>query len=135
MGLRISKAFGVVVDDVVDDGDSGLLLVRGQGGRQFRLREADGSTATVWHIDQLEAAAAHRAPVVPTRMLELLRVAIEAFHADPDTGDVNADVRLIPDVRMADQGGQLAFRHAEHDDRRGRHATVASCARTPCSRA
>lgn len=39
MGLRISEAFGVLVDDVVDLGDSGLLLVRGQGGRDFRVRD------------------------------------------------------------------------------------------------
>jgi hypothetical protein len=32
MGLRISEAFGVLVDDLIDLGDSGLLFVRGQGG-------------------------------------------------------------------------------------------------------
>lgn len=112
MGLRISEAFGVLVDDVIDHGDTGVLLVRGQGGRAFRVREGDGSIATVWHTDQLKTAAAHRALVVPARMLELLRVAIEAFHTDPDTGDPNVNARLIPGLRAADQAGQLAFRHA-----------------------
>jgi site-specific recombinase XerC len=87
MGLRISEAFGVLVDDVVDLGDTGLLHVRGQGGRQFRVREADGGIVTVWHTDQVKTAAARRALVVPARMLELLQVAIGAFHTDPDTGD------------------------------------------------
>ena len=112
MGLRISEAFGVLVDDVIDHGDTGVLLVRGQGGRTFRVREADGSIATVWHTDQLKTAAAHRALVVPARMLELLRVAIEAFHTDPDTGDTDVNARLIPGLRAADQAGQLAFRQA-----------------------
>lgn len=110
MGLRISEAFGVLVDDVIDYGDTGLLLVRGQGGRTFRVREPDGEVATVWHTEQLKTAAAHRALVIPGRMLELLRVAIEAFHTDPDTGDAHVEARLIPGLRAADQGGQLAFR-------------------------
>ncbi len=112
MGLRISEAFGVLVDDVIDHGDTGLLLVRGQGGRSFRVREPDGQVATVWHTEQLKTAAAHRALVIPGRMLHLLRVAIEAFHTDPDSGDTHVDSRLIPGLRAADQGGQLAFRQA-----------------------
>lgn len=112
MGLRISEAFGVLVDDVIDHGDTGLLLVRGQGGRSFRVREPDGQVATVWHTEQLKTAAAHRALVIPGRMLQLLRVAIEAFHTDPDSGDTHVDSRLIPGLRAADQGGQLAFRQA-----------------------
>ena len=35
MGLRISEAFGILVGDVVDLGDTGLLAVQGQGGRTF----------------------------------------------------------------------------------------------------
>jgi len=38
MGLRISVAFGVLVDDVIDHADFGMLLVHGQGGRAFRVR-------------------------------------------------------------------------------------------------
>ena len=112
MGLRISEAFGVVVDDVIDNGDTGLLLVRGQGGRNFRVRDSDGSIVTVGHTERLKTAAAHRTLVIPGRMLELLRVAIDAFHTDPDTGDTHVDARLIPGPRAADQGGQLAFRQA-----------------------
>jgi integrase len=115
MGLRISEAFGVLVDDVIDvidDGDTGLLLVRGQGGRTFRVRDADGTIATVWHTERLKTAAAYRALVIPARMLELLRVAIEAFHTDADTGDARPEARLIPGLRAADQAGQLAFRQA-----------------------
>lgn len=112
MGLRISEAFGLLVDDVIDHGDTGLLLVHGQGGRAFRVREPDGSIATVWHTEQLKTAAAHRALVIPTRMLELLRVAIEAFHTDSDTGDPRPVAPLVPGLRVADRAGQLAFRQA-----------------------
>lgn len=112
MGLRISEAFGMLVDDVIDHGDTGLLLVRGQGGRNFRVRGSDGSIVTVGHTEQLKTAAAHRALVLPARMLELLRVSIEAFHADADTGDVRPDARLIPGLRKADLSGQLSFRQA-----------------------
>lgn len=42
MALRLSEAFGVLVDDVVDLGGTGLLLVRGQGGRLFRVRDDRG---------------------------------------------------------------------------------------------
>ena len=36
MGLRISEAFGVLVGDVVDLGDTGMLAVQGQGGRDLQ---------------------------------------------------------------------------------------------------
>ena len=39
MGLRISEAFGILVGDVVDLGDTGLLAVQGQGGRTFAVRD------------------------------------------------------------------------------------------------
>ena len=76
------------------------------------MREPDGEVATIWHTEQLKTAAAHRALVIPGRMLELLRVAIDAFHTDPDTGDAHMEARLIPGLRAVDQGGLLAFRQA-----------------------
>ena len=49
MGLRISEAFGVLVDDVIDLGDIGLLVVHGQGGRYFRVRDDHGRVVKVSH--------------------------------------------------------------------------------------
>ena len=43
MGLRISEAFGVLVGDVVDLGDVGMLAVQGQGGRTFNVRDDHGT--------------------------------------------------------------------------------------------
>ena len=45
-------------------------------------------------------------------MLELLRVSIEAFHTDADTGDLRPDATVIPGLRKADLSGQLSFRLA-----------------------
>lgn len=115
MGLRISEAFGVLVDDLIDQGDSGLLLVRGQGGRDFRVRDAHGRVVTVSHKERTKTEAGTRVLVVPMSMLALLRVAVEAFHTDPDTGDAAATSRLVPGLRATDESGQLSFRMAfEH---------------------
>jgi transposase len=45
-------------------------------------------------------------------MLDLLRVAVEAFHTDPETGDPYETSRLVPGLRAADESGQLSFRMA-----------------------
>jgi hypothetical protein len=112
MGLRISEAFGLLVDDVVDLGDSGLLLVRGQGGRDFRVRDDDGRIVVVQHKERTKTEAGLRVLVLPSIMLELLRVAVEAFHTDPETDEVDETSRLVPGLQTADQSGQLSFREA-----------------------
>jgi hypothetical protein len=112
MGLRISEAFGVLVDDVIDHGDSGLLLVRGQGGRLFRVRDDDGRVVTVAYKETVKTEAASLVLVVPSIMMELLQVAAGAFHTDPETGDADEMARLVPGLRMEDESGQLGFREA-----------------------
>jgi hypothetical protein len=42
-------------------------------------------------------------------MMDLLRVAIEAFHTIPDTGTVNPAARLVPGIQRADRGGQFGY--------------------------
>jgi integrase len=112
MGLRISEAFGILVDDVIDLGDAGRLLVRGQGGRPFKVRDAQGAVVAVTHKERLKTEAASRALVLPPTMLALLRVTVEAFHTDPETGEIDETSRLVPGLRTADQSGQLSFREA-----------------------
>jgi integrase len=112
MGLRISEAFGVLVDDVIDLGDTGLLLVRGQGGRPFRIRDDHGREVTVTHKETTKTEASSRVLVVPSAMMELLRVVLEAFHTDPDTGDAEETARLVPGLHRGDESGQLGFREA-----------------------
>ena len=109
MGLRISEAYGIVVSDVVDLGGIGMLAVQGQGGRTFNVRDDHGKIVAVPHKQTTKTAAGSRVLVVPEKMMELFRVAIEAFHADPDTGEVDASARLVPGIREIDRAGQAAY--------------------------
>jgi integrase len=112
MGLRISEAFGLLVDDVIDLGDTGLLLVRGEGGKPFRVRDDEGRVVSVQYKERTKTEAETRVLVLPRAMLEPLRIAIEAFHTDPETGEVDETARLVPGLRTADESGQLSFREA-----------------------
>jgi integrase len=109
MGLRISEAFGLLLGDLVDLGETGLLAVQGQGGKTFSVRDDHGAIVAVSRKQTAKTAAGSRVLVVPTKMMELLRIAIEAFHTDPDTGVVDASARLVPGIQRADRGGQLGY--------------------------
>lgn len=115
MGLRISEAFGLRVGDVVDLGEYGMLAVQGQGGRTFQVRDDTGTVVPVDRKSTVKTAAGSRVLVVPTRMMELLRVAIEAFHTDPDTEEVNPAGRLVPGIKDPSRGGQLGYQSALAD--------------------
>ena len=112
MGLRISEAFGIRVCDVVDLGDAGLLAVQGQGGRSFSVRDGHGQVVAVSYKPTLKTAAGSRVLVVPTKLMEMLRVAIEAFWTDPDTGEIDTEARLVPGLMSPGSSGQHAYRHA-----------------------
>ncbi|MDA8282087.1 MAG: site-specific integrase, partial [Actinomycetota bacterium] len=112
MGLRISEAFGITVADVVDLGDTGLLAVQSQGGRTFTVRDDHGQIVAVPYKPTLKTAAGSRVLVVPPKLMELIRVAIEAFHTDPDTGEIDTTARLVPGLRSPNCSGQHAYRHA-----------------------
>ena len=115
MGLRISEAFGLLVSDVVDLGDTGMLAVQGQGGRRFRIRDDTGAIVCVARKPTAKTAAGSRVLVVPAKMMELLRVAIEAFHTDPDTGAIDPAARLVPGILQANAGGQIGYQTALAD--------------------
>ncbi|MHB1929400.1 MAG: hypothetical protein ACYCUG_08275, partial [Acidimicrobiales bacterium] len=51
----------------------------------------------------------------PATLMELLRVAIEAFHTDPDTGEIDSAARLVPGIHHAGTGGQLGYHQALAD--------------------
>jgi hypothetical protein len=112
MGLRISEAFGITVADVVDLGGTGLLAVQGQGGRAFTVRDDHGQIVAVPHKQTTKTAAGSRVLVVPPKLMDLVRVAIDAFHTDPDNGQVDTAARLVPGLQMPDRSGQHAYRHA-----------------------
>lgn len=60
----------------------------------------------------MKTEAACRVLVVPPMMMELVRVAVGAFHTDPETGEVDETARLVPGLRNDDESGQLSFRQA-----------------------
>jgi integrase len=115
MGLRVSEAFGLQVGDVVDLGEVGLLAVQGQGGRRFKVRDDHGRLEVVPRKDTVKTAAGFRVLVVPERLMEVLRVVIEAFHTDPDTGQVDTAARLVPGIRVANQAGLMNYQTALAD--------------------
>ncbi len=115
MGLRISEAFGVLVGDIVDLGDVGMLAVQGQGGRTFSVRDDHGRIVAAPYKATVKTAAGSRVLVVPERMMELIRVAIDAFHADPDTGALDPAARLVPGIHRADRAGQAGYQDALED--------------------
>ena len=112
MGLRISEAFGILVGDVVDLGDTGLLAVQGQGGRTFAVRDERGQIVAVPHKKTTKTVAGSRVLVVPPKLMELIRVVIDAFHTDPDNGDIDSAARLVPGLQTPNRSGQHAYRHA-----------------------
>jgi integrase len=83
MGLRISEAFGIAVEDVIGLGDTGLLLVRGQGGRLFRVRDDRGRVVPVSHKETLKTEAASRVLVIPPAMMEFCGSAWRRFTLTP----------------------------------------------------
>jgi len=110
MGLRISEAYGILVSDLVDLGGIGMLAVQGQGGRTFNVRDDHGTVVAVPHKQTTKTAAgSRRVLVVPEKMMELLRVVIEAFHADPDTGEVGTAGRLVPGIHEPGRAGQAGY--------------------------
>jgi integrase len=78
----------------------------------FRVRDDDGRVVTVSYKESTKTEASSRVLVVPPAMMELLRVALEAFHTDPDSGDAEETARLVPGLRHGDESGQLSFREA-----------------------
>ncbi len=115
MGLRISEAFGVLLGDVIELGDTALLAAQGQGGRRFNVRDDHGVVVAVPYKATMKTAAGSRVLVVPASMLDLIHAAVEAFHTDPATGTVNPADRLVPGVYEKNRSGQDGYRHAFED--------------------
>lgn len=112
LGLRVSEAYGLLVEDVVDAGEGrpGFLTVQSQGGRTFNRRGPDGETLTTDHVDDTKADS-WRILVVPAPLMDLIRVVIDVFHTGPD-GHLRMKARLVPGLQADGKAGQSAFRNA-----------------------
>ena len=115
MGLRISEAFGVLVGDVIELGDTALLAAQGQGGRTFNVRDDHGTLVAVPYKQTMKTAAGSRMLVVPAKVLELIHLSIDAFHTDPATGHIDPTDRLVPGIHEANRSGQQGYVHALED--------------------
>jgi hypothetical protein len=73
------------------------------------VRDDTGAIVPVARKTTAKTAAGSRVLVLPTRMMELLRVAIEAFHTNPDTGEIEPTARLVPGIMNPNRGGQLGY--------------------------
>jgi integrase len=112
MGLRVSEAFGLLLGDVIELGDTALLAAQGQGGRTFNVRDDHGVVVAAPYKATMKTAAGSRMLVVPAKVLELIHLSIEAFHADPVTGRVDPTDRLVPGIRETNRSGQQGYVHA-----------------------
>jgi excisionase family DNA binding protein len=111
LSLRISEAYGLRIDDVIETGARGLVHIRRQGGGVFLVDGADGVPRSSSTKSTLKTATSDRLLVVPRPLMDLIRATVEVFHTDTD-GRVRAYARLIPGLTEADEGGQNAFRTA-----------------------
>lgn len=113
IGVRIGEAFGPTVGDLIDFGgeDGGCLVLDRQGGRRFLIRE-EGDEVVANEKHQLKNLVSVRAVRLPRQLMELIRIVIEAFHTDPETGVVDTTARLVPGLQQTGISGQQAHRNA-----------------------
>ncbi len=110
-GLRISEAYGIRLVDVVLESTRGVVKIHRQGGQGFQVYDGD-KQRTVTSKDVTKTAQSVRALIIPAPLATLIKIVIEVFHTDPDTGVVDPHQRLIPGLALKEEGGQSAFRSA-----------------------
>ncbi|MCB0919239.1 MAG: helix-turn-helix domain-containing protein [Actinobacteria bacterium] len=109
MGLRIGEAFGIHVDDVTELPDGrGVVHIFRQGGRPFRVRDADGDVAMIWEKERLKTAQSVRSLLLPVPVMRLVSIVIDVFHTDRD-GSVRTEDRLIPGLTQPGRAGPAGF--------------------------
>lgn len=109
LGLRQGETFGIRVAHVLDQGRHGLLAVEEQGGRWFAIRDEEDEVQRTQSKDQLKRRASKRVLVIPPILMTLIRIVIEAYHTDPETGEVDVDARLVPGIQRPNESGQGTF--------------------------
>ena len=112
LGLRQGEAFGPLVSDVIDLGAHGLLNVDAQDGRTFLVRDEYWETKRTTRKEATKRQASRRVLVIPPALMRLIRVVIQAFHTDPETGEIDGKARLVPGIREPHRGGQHNFGQA-----------------------
>ena len=110
-GLRISEVYGLLVGSfIVDEDGDGFLIIEGQGGKNFRVRDEHGHLQTVSRVNSGKTDAAYRLVAVSSYLVTLIHWIIAAYHTAPD-GTIDLTARLVPTIQSED-GGQAGFRCA-----------------------
>lgn len=108
LGLRKGEAFGPLVGDLFSPApDLDVLVIDRQGGRVFHTLTADGEVEAVTRKAP-KTKQSVRVLVLPRQVAAMLRTIVEVFHTDPETGAVDLEARLIPDL-SGRGAGQSAF--------------------------
>lgn len=105
MGLRISEAFGLHVDDVHRVEGTMLLHIHRQGGKKFVIYDENRKREVVPEVEILKTDASNRVIPVPRQLAELIELYIAAFRPDPDQASLPLIVATLG-------GGGSAFRRA-----------------------
>jgi hypothetical protein len=113
LGLRISEAFGLHVDDVLRGHDGyGVVVIAKQGGRPFTERRPDGTHQRATTRDMTKNDRSHRVVVIPPCLMELIDHVIDILHTDPHTGRTDHAARLIPPISWGAVNSQNGYRAA-----------------------
>lgn len=112
--LRLGEAYGIRVKDLAplsDGSGRGLLWLHAQGGRKFHTFDGEDVVRT-FHKEGMKHGYSERMQMVPRQLMALFEVVIDVFHTNPDTGQLDAEARLVPGMIANDAGGQETFRLA-----------------------
>lgn len=101
-GLRISEAFGITLDSISYIDEQMYIAIRAQGGRSFRVHDADFNEVRVDRKESVKTRTSKRVIPVARQLQELIELYIEIFHEDSDPRSP-----LVHNTSMAAQG---AFR-------------------------
>ena len=105
VGLRISEAYGITLEDVYRDQGRMMLRIWRQGGKNYRVLDEEGKIRVVTSKKKVKTSASYRVLPVAKAVANLIDVYIEAFHSD--TGD-----QTTPLLISSRGGGQGGFRDA-----------------------
>ena len=114
VGTRIGEVYGLLVCDYFrDEHGRPWLDFSKQGGQSCLVRDpATGRLVPQDRKPRTKTPKGERCIPIPGPLGDLLDRLIEAFHQDPETGQVDYAARLVPGIGKEDASGQSTFRAA-----------------------
>lgn len=87
-GQRIGETYGIDLASIHREGEHMALMIEFQGGKNQKVRNAQGRVVTVTRKKRTKTRAGTRYIPIPTALADLIDVYVTAFHepdADPET--------------------------------------------------